>query len=444
MENLLNPTSLLQQRSDLVGRSDNVSSPHSVATRTFMLFAPWCDQGLGYQAHAYVHWLRAMDFSVCIFACAPSKRSGRTAPPNMQADATEWVIEGVDIFHCNVNRESVPPEVVLQYAREQHVTDAMMLEVCHRNIFTLASALHRAAGIRIYAVPNIEMVRRTELDIFVATPWTAILCPNQHAVEIMTYFLIKQRSEKRRPATTSRIEQLPTRLPEDASTPRATIYNGQGPVRFLLVGGMNAEKRKRATLVVEAFTRALGGRNTVAHLTVLAQGDDLSPKLRPTPSSKQPGLTTVGPRLPTNVSIVHRHLSYADIQQFYATHHVLVMVSRAEGLGLAFYEAMRHGLATITLNSPMYREIVLNGQTGWYLKAEWEADLSGARAIGNPDSIVQTYSFNGRDLLELFKVVAQSGSAVAACQKGARAMYDTAFSPERVIQAWSQALAVSV
>lgn len=388
-----------------------VPPPPSRFGRTFLVFAPWCDQGLGVQAREYVAWLTEIGFKAVVFACQPSKPSGRRAPPRMQADPAEWAAgPAVPIEYAAASRERVSREALVAFAREHRVTDALMLEPCRRPIFVLSAAL-AAAGVRVYAVPNIEMVRRCELDYFRDLGFARVLCNNDYTKDVLAYFRVPD----------DKLVAFPFAL-RDTRPERAAPHRRGDPVRFLLVGGMNADRRKQATRVMQAFAEArLGGRAT---LTVLCQGVDV---VRPPP------------QLQRSIQVRTGHLSYADVMREYAAHHVVLMMSRAEGIGIGFHEALRAGCGVVTLDVAMYREMVLHEKTGWLVKALGEDGVVGAKLIGNDDPIVRTYTFDPKVLAGTFRKIVADG-AVGEVQLRARKAYELVYSPDRVRSTYRHAL----
>jgi glycosyltransferase involved in cell wall biosynthesis len=390
--------------------------PPNFMTRTFMLFAPWCDQGLGNQARAYCAWLRELGHEVVVFACRPSKKSSAHAPSRMQADPSEWA--GVRVHHSDYVREAVPHEEVVQLATSSQVTDALMLETCHPHIYLLSAALS-IAKIRVYAIPNIEMVRRSELDNLRKLKFHRVLCSNNYTYDVLKFFKVP----------VPKLELFPFALKDDAAAPTSRPHQMGEPVRFLLVGGMNAECRKQATRVMGGFAAAFGraGRVPRATLTILCQGAD-SPRERGVP----PGVT-----------VVRRHLTNAEVLQHYADHHVVVMLSRAEGIGLCLHEAMRAGCAVLSMDTAMYKEMVLAGRTGWLIPSKVEDGTAGARMIGNTDPVVHTHTFDPRALATVFKLIVEGGGGtVPAMQAGARRAFDLLYSAERVTRAYTEALSI--
>jgi hypothetical protein len=392
--------------------------PKTVLGRRFLLFAPWCDQGLGVQARNYVTWLRRLRYPVVVYACAPSKVSGKAAPKRMQANAKEWAEEGVTVHYDDRNREVVPHEAVVKCAREHNLTDALMLETCHRNIFVVSAALTRSK-LRVYAVPNIELVREAELPYFREGQFHRVLCSNE-----FTYQVLRQLGVRRLAHFPFAIEDSPE------TVPLAETHMRGESVRFMLVGGMNAERRKQASKVIAAFQRAWPSPTTKATLTVLCQGADALKcnVCRP------------------DVRLVVGHRSYQDIMQEYANSHVVIMLSRAEGIGLSTHEALRSGCAVLTMSTPLFTQLVCPGVNGYMLKAEVESNASAAaRLIGNDDPVIHTHTFKLRTLAAAFRAIAEGGCdfSVGSMQKGARRSFELIFEPARVLNAYRDALSTA-
>jgi len=217
---------------------------------------------------------------------------------------------------------------------------------------------------------------------------------------------------------------FPFALPDKDAIPLAELHRVGEPVRFLLVGGMNCERRKQATKVITAFRNAFRGPSQhLANLTVLCQGRDL-PAVR---------------SLPSNIRLVTQHLTYTEVLQEYAEHHVVVMCSRAEGIGISTHEAIRARCAVLTLDSEMFKEIIANGVNGWLNRSYFEPGTVGARQLGNDQPIIRTHTFDPASLQALFTIIVQQG-AVAEMQEGARRTYEVIFDTTRVISAMADAL----
>lgn len=393
------------------GRAACVSNavPKSYLARRFLLFAPWADQGLGVHAKTYVHWFRQLGHTVEVYACRP-----RRVPPGEtgQADPKEWPAD-VPVHRDDRTREEVDPKAVLAVAAARRITDVLLLEVCRRPMFALATAL-AAAGVAVWAVPNVEMVHRRDLPALRSVAFAGVLCSNQYTLDVLKFLKVP------RPLS------LPFALP-DADAPAAPLHAAGEPVRFLLVGGYNADTRKQATKVAAAFGAARLGQT--ASLTILCQGTD-------------------GPKRTTHpqIEVIRKHMPHAAVLEQFARHHVLVFASRAEGIGIGLHEALRARCAVLALNTPLYRETVQNDVNGWLVPAVIERGdeaARGARAIGNPEPVVHTFTFDIPDMAGAFREVvaaAAEGPGVAARQVASRKAFDLVFAPNRVCKAYAQSL----
>ncbi len=398
------PKSLLGTKTDQLSGTYN-KPPNNFLQRVFLLFAPWCDQGLGIQARNYVQWLTSMQYRVVVFACTPSK-------PTRQACPEEWTVpDSVHVHLSAYNRETVPATELIDAVRQHNVTDALMLETCHANMFTLSHALV-AQCVRVFAVPNIEMVRRTEIQKF--DVFSRVLCNNQYTMDVLQYFKV--------PSPTC---LFPFALHPEADVPLASLYQPNEPIRFLLVGGLNAEKRKQVNKVVMAFQKAFKSASE-AQLTVLIQGGHQLAKM------------------PQNVTVVNRHLPYADVLEHYAQSHIVIMCSRAEGIGLAFHEALRSRCAVLTLNVAMFKELIAPNVNGWLIKCEVEPGEVGAQQLGNDSPIVHTYTFQIANLTAALTTIKSMATDIPRLQMGARNTYECIFERDRVTQAMHDALRVSL
>lgn len=342
-----------------------------------LFVTPWADQGLGIQAREYAQWATDAGWTVHIWALACRKST--TAP---QVQPAEWSLP-------NVTYSPTPEpqaEPCLEYCRHHGITDVVVLEPAHRPMFDFVQALQ---PIRVWAVPNLEMIRRADLPYY--RLFAGVLCVNQHTLDNLQYFKVPG----------SLLRRWPFQLHD---RPNVQAARCERQMRFLLVGGFNADRRKQARKVMQAFAFAFRDRTDV-HLTVLSQG---GPDFAQVPATFPNITVLVGPR------------SYAEILAEYQQHHVVVMCSRAEGLGLPFYEAQRAGCAVISLDIAMYREVV--DENGWLIKAQTEPVLVGQALIGNDDAIVHTYTFESSVLTKLFQQL--TPQQIAQAQAAARARFE--------------------
>jgi hypothetical protein len=298
-----------------------------------------------------------------------------------QVSALEWMLP-------NVVQGSLDASACLRYCSENQITDVFILEPTRAVMFDFARAL-KASRLATWAIPNLEMIRRTDLPLY-SNAFTGVLCVNEHTRANLEYFKIR-----------TPLHLWPFQL-HDRADCKAPLC--ESTMRFLIVGGFNADRRKQAKKVMLAYSRAFRDRKDV-HLTVLSQGG--------------PDFADI-PRTFPNIQILAKALTYDEVIQQYRQHHVVIMCSRAEGLGLPFYEAGRAGCAVISLNTAMFKELVQDN--GWLIKSQTEAVAVGQAAIGNDEAIVHTYTFDPLHLTTLFNQL--TPSVISHAQVAARARFE--------------------
>jgi glycosyltransferase involved in cell wall biosynthesis len=345
-----------------------------------LLVAPWADQGLGIQAREYAQWAMDAGWGVHVWALACRKTGTNAA----QVQPAEWNLPNITY----TQQPDPQADACLEYCRHHGIVNVLVLEPARRPIFDFVLAMK---GVRVWAVPNVEMIRRADLPLY--RLFAGILCVNQHTLDNLQYFKVPPHLLKLWPF------QLHDR--PEAHAPRC-----ESQMRFLIVGGFNADRRKQARKVMQAFAFAFRDRTDV-HLTVLSQGGS--------------DFTQIPATFP-NITVRVGALSYAEVQAEYQRHHVVIMCSRAEGLGLPFYEAMRAGCALITLNTALYRELVTPDYNGWLIRAQTEPVLVGQSLIGNDDAIVHTYTFEQAALTKLFQQL--TPSQIALAQAAGRGVFE--------------------
>jgi len=137
-------------------------------------------------------------------------------------------------------------------------------------------------------------------------------------------------------------------------------------ITFVCLGGMNAFTRKQMVEVCQGFALACENLKEqkwehIPHLYACIQGkwDEKMDVFFDHP----------------HITLVREHLSYARICQFYMEEHVNIQVSKHEGLGLGFYEALSFGMPCLTLDAAPHNEIVIQGENGWVLPCTFKPML---------------------------------------------------------------------
>lgn len=304
------------------------------------IFTPWCDQGLGIQSRNYYKILKSSNlFRVFIFALKPY--NAKTCL-DLQKNPEEWMVD--NIYYSPNSREDVKNQEIVQFCRENNIGKMIMPETCWNRVFQIAKLL-REIDVKAYAIPNIEIVRRDE--IYKHNYFYKVLSNNYLCERIFSVLDIP------RPYIGYGIEDIESKK-KDFS---------ENTIKYLFIGGMNAFSRKHVLLVCEGFAFAYE-KNKNIKLTVTIQMTNMleeSTKNKINKYIEHPG-----------INIMQNHLSYKDIMNLYHTHHIAIQVSKHEGLGLGFYEAVSTGTPVLTLNTPPHNEIILDGINGWTIECYYK------------------------------------------------------------------------
>lgn len=402
--------------------------------RVFMIFAPWGDQGLGIQAREYAKFLTALSWRVVVYSHFPAKGVKKTEPPAvatksvllqrlssgtpdtacrpLQASVDEWCLPKVKVVYSKNTRENTDVSHMIQIIRAEGVTDIMLLELQYAFMFRLACRL-AAVNVRVYAVPNIELVRKSEVLAFNGPMFFRVLCNNIYTYHTLVRHGVHLSKLAHFPFFLMDRPTMPARLPTTT-------------VKFLLIGGMNAFSRKQAGTIIDAFaavTRRIG-RETLASLTITVQDCETVP-----PAALKAA------RALSNIAIVRGHQTHDQIRSLYRTHHIVLFCSRAEGIGIGLHEAMQHGCAVLALGTPINREIMVRGMTGWTLAATPQHNMG--RLIGNDQMIVPCYSLHPIELQLMIFNLATSPADVIAAMYTAPVFYHNYQRLAAVLQRWA-------
>jgi phosphatidyl-myo-inositol dimannoside synthase len=137
-------------------------------------------------------------------------------------------------------------------------------------------------------------------------------------------------------------------------TPNAGLIARVGRNAVLIVGRISSSERyKGHDQLIQAWPLV---RQSVpdAQLVIVGAGDDL-PRLEAAASQTGTG----------EAVFFTGRVSDATLDRLYAHASVFAMPSRAEGFGLVYLEAMRHGLACVASTHDAAREVVEHGKTGF-------------------------------------------------------------------------------
>lgn len=330
-------------------------------SNNIMIFTPWCDQGLGIQSRNYFKILKNIGYNVHIFSVKPYNSSSAI---ELQKDPNEWLVE--NIYYSPNDREKVKDYEILDFIKKYNIGKCLIPETCWFRIFEIAKLL-RNNNVKCYAIPNIEIVRKDE--IVKHKYFYKILCNNKLCEDIFNLYNIN---------TT---EYIGYGIINDKISFKQKLLSNK--IKFLFIGGMNAFSRKHILEICEGFTMAYNENENI-HLTCTIQKtnvletDDIT-KLEN--FLNHPGIT-----------FIQEHLKYEDIIELYYKNDISIQVSKHEGLGLGFYEALSTGTPIITLDTPPHNEIIKDGINGWIIECYYK------EMTDNNNSFIKSAYFNPKIL----------------------------------------------
>lgn len=330
--------------------------------RNIMIFSPWCDQGLGIQSRNYHDILINNNYNVFIFGVKPYNANTCI---ELQRDPKEW--ETQHIYYSPNDRENVSDVELKEFISNNDIGQCLIPETCFSRIFEIAKFL-RDLNVLCYAIPNIEIVQKTEIhkhNYFYKILCNNYLCQrifNSHGINSTPY--IGYGMQKR--------PELKNKEINDS-------------IKFLFIGGMNAFSRKNVLAICEGFVMAYQKNNNIRLTCTIQKTNDLEVELikKIDDFKKHP-----------NIDIIFDHMKYQDILNLYYNHHISIQMSKHEGLGLGFYEAIYTGTPIITLNTPPHNEIVQDNKNGWVVDCYYKP------MTDNKDPIFESAYFDPELLCE--------------------------------------------
>lgn len=294
-----------------------------------MIYTPWCDQGLGIQSRSYKLHLESHGFKVHIFANKPMIQN-----VNLMASPIEWSQD--DVFHSVHTREEYSKIEIVDFVRNTRVKKALIPEIEKASTFAVTDLLNKL-GVKVYAIPNIEIVRKNELKDF--TKFHKIICHNKLCQGILSGYLHNVPM-----AHVTYTHHFPFEVEKRVKCIKDDI-------KFLHVAGLNGHFRKNTRQIIEVFDK-FSGMCKNCSLTVSIQGheylkiDNNNPRIR----------------------IIAAELTYKEICQLYIDHDISIQISKHEGLGLGFYESLYLATPVLTLDTPPHNEIVIHNKYGWCMQ----------------------------------------------------------------------------
>jgi len=328
-----------------------------------MIFSPWCDQGLGIQSRNYSDILKRTDYNVHIFALKPYNADSCI---EMQRNPEEWRMDY--IYYSPKNREEVTDIEIITFVKKYNIGKCLLPETCWFRVFEIAKLLKKI-NVKCYAIPNIEIVRKDE--IFKHRYFHKILCNNNLCKNIFnSYGIINT-------------EYIGYGIDNDNIKFKSKKMGEK--IKFLFIGGMNAFSRKHGIEICEAFDLAYQKRKDI-ELTCTVQMFNLLEDVYKNKIDKfinHPG-----------INFIQEHLTYSDIINKYYENHISIQVSKHEGLGLGFYEALNTGTPIISLDTPPHNEIIKNEVNGWIIPCHYK------KMIDNKDPLFESAYFDPKVLGE--------------------------------------------
>ena len=315
-----------------------------------MFLAPFTDQGLGIQTRRYKELFEENQHPVFIF----SYRSYYS----QQVDSAEWDMRNVYVSQ-NI-RETIQPSEIKEAIEKFAISHVIIPETCFPPIFKLAEYI-RNMGCKVIAIPNIEIIREPEI----------ILHQVFHEIWTNNYFSYQKLQPYQH---FLRIRNIGFPIRPYPSQPASSHKQ----LTFCCIGGMNAFSRKQIHKVIEAFKNL----DITNYQCIITNQGDRSNEIDRT-------------SLPSSIIYMQQAMSHKDIDAIYERSDIVIQVSKHEGLGLGFYEALEHRKPVLTLDVPLYREIVQ--QAGWFIPAELSINNE------NKQAIVESYDFYISDMENMLR-----------------------------------------
>lgn len=304
-----------------------------------MILSPWCDQGLGIQSKNYANIFKNSDYNIFIFSIKPY--NGKTSI-ELQKDPQEWDLPNVPVYYSPNDREHITDSEIINFVEKYNIGKCLFPETCWFRVFEIAQ-LFRKINVKCYAIPNIEIVRKDE--IFKHRYFYKILCNNDLCKNIFNKYGINN------------TEYIGYGIDYDNVNEPILKQINNNTINFLFIGGMNAFSRKHILEICEGFVKAYESCKNIKLTCTIQKTNQLeTDKEKIDLYSKY-----------DFIELIQKPLAYEEILNLYKNAHISIQVSKHEGLGLGFYEALSLGVPIITLDTPPHNEIVLNDINGWTL-----------------------------------------------------------------------------
>ncbi|MHB1952243.1 MAG: glycosyltransferase [Sulfobacillus sp.] len=367
----------------------------SVGVRV-MIFCPWCDQGLGIQSRTYTRILRKAGHRVFVF----SHRPGLSAITGdcLQANPSEWENVADEVRYSDNYREDVSDQEITEFVENNDIDVCIIPEITLRRVFGIAELLSNI-GVRVLAIPNVEMVRRPELDGY--WKFDRVLAPSHALMSCLSTYGVNS-------------HYIGHGVPFEGSPDRdaSLVSAGAVPLRFLHLAGTNP-KRKQTEKVIRSFLAADAKFALNARLTVAIEIPQFADEVKELCHHPK-------------IECLPRHLSYDEVTALYRSHDVSIQVSSHEGIGLGFYESLSYRVPVISLDHSPHNEVVLDGVTGWLLPCR------KVPMPDNDDGIIEAASFDEDALADMLNRLSGKPEAVTKLRNSLEQTFEERFSEARL------------
>jgi glycosyltransferase involved in cell wall biosynthesis len=302
------------------------------------IFSPDSAQGLGVLTKIIAKSAKTSHRSVHILTYEPYKKNLKDS--EFWLDVYPSIVSTV--LRIPSTRESVSLEVVLEFIDTMKIDMFIFPEVCwDENWNRLQSIKKLRPNVQILTIPMIETLVKSEIAKL--NNYDRTLIVNKFCLNTLTNYDIRNGMFVN---FTSPFEGKGIVSVDEPNSQKL-----KGQIKFLHIGGHNPSIRKQTETVVNEFRKALNYRSDI-YLTVTLQAENHildQAQFHP------------------NIRILKQNLSEAKIIELHNSHDVSIMIPSHEGIGIGFYESISLGIPIVTLDYPLYREVVIEDRSGWIL-----------------------------------------------------------------------------
>ena len=299
------------------------------------IFCPWCDQGLGIQSRNYKFLLEKMGFNVFIFATKPYLE---TNVNNLLKKKEEWNTQ--KIYYSPNRRLHITMLELDLFVQNYKIKKMLIPEVRYDKIYEIAEHLN-TLSVKTIVLPNLDVVKKDEIEKYNVF----------HKIGLNNRFCGEKLKEYN--------NFYHTYVGFHYIVPPTVSYENKmclvkDKIKILHLTGLNGLEKKNTLQIIETFKKVYEKFQNF-ELNIVIQGNF------PTEISEIENETFI------NVS--RGHLSYGEILYKYSENNISIHLSKNEGLGLGFFESCYCHTPVITMNAPIYNEIIFENENGWLIES---------------------------------------------------------------------------